>query len=79
MNYQNDSTLSCRFCQHYQVEGRRGGLCHRLNVPVQGSWQFCPVATRPFVKQPISIEIVSQASYLSVNNEKVIRHYAANK
>lgn len=72
MNYHNDSTLSCRFCQHYQVEGRRGGLCHLLNVSVQGSWQACPVATRSFVTEPISIETRSQTSHLSVNYEKII-------
>jgi len=72
MNYNNCSTLSCRFCQHYEVEGRRGGLCHRLNVSVQGNWQACPVAIRSFVTEPISIEPRSQVSHLSVNSEKII-------
>ncbi|WP_354634625.1 hypothetical protein [Planktothricoides raciborskii] len=72
MNYNNYSTLSCRFCQHYEVEGRRGGICHLLNVSVQGNWQACPLAIRSFVTELIAIETISQASDLSVNYEKVI-------
>jgi hypothetical protein len=39
---------SCRRCQHYQVQGRRGGHCHKLNVNVQGSWDACPLAVPMF-------------------------------
>ncbi len=72
MNYHNCATLSCRFCQNYEVEGRRGGLCHLLNVSVQGNWQACPLAIRSFVTEPISIETRSEVSHLSVNYEKTI-------
>jgi hypothetical protein len=72
MNSNNCSTLFCRFCQHYEVEGRRGGLCHILNVSVEGNWQACPLAIRSFVTEPISIETMSQRSHLSVNYEKII-------
>lgn len=38
----------CRGCRHYQVEGRRGGLCDQLNVPVQANWKACPLASPYF-------------------------------
>lgn len=38
---------ACRHCLHYQVEGRRGGSCQQLGVPVQSQWRACPLAT-PF-------------------------------
>jgi hypothetical protein len=39
---------SCRHCHFYQGEGRRGGSCQKLGVPVQGSWSVCPLAAPPF-------------------------------
>lgn len=44
-------TSSCRRCRHYSPEGRRGGHCQQLNVPVQGSWRACPLAM-PIFQQP---------------------------
>lgn len=41
-------TSSCRHCRHYSPEGRRGGHCHQLNVPVQGAWQACSLAIPMF-------------------------------
>lgn len=41
-------TSSCRYCRYYQAEGRRGGICNQLNVPVQGQWKACALAARPF-------------------------------
>ena len=72
MNSNNCSTLSCRFCQHYEVEGRRGGLCHLLNVSVRGTWQACPLAIRSFIPEPILVGTISNSSNLSVNYEKII-------
>jgi hypothetical protein len=39
---------SCRHCFYYQVEGRRGGTCTQLGVPVQACWQACPLAAPLF-------------------------------
>jgi hypothetical protein len=39
---------SCRHCSFYRSEGRRGGSCQKLGVPVQGSWSVCPLAVSPF-------------------------------
>ena len=44
----NFSTSACRYCGFYQPEGRRGGSCQRLGVPVEGSWKACVFASHPF-------------------------------
>jgi len=41
---------TCRYCHFYQIEGRRGGSCQRLGVPVQGDWKVCAVAALPFAQ-----------------------------
>ncbi|HEY9629058.1 MAG TPA: hypothetical protein V6C84_17280 [Coleofasciculaceae cyanobacterium] len=38
----------CRNCRFYRSSGRRGGDCHQLAVPVQGSWTACRLAAHPF-------------------------------
>lgn len=48
MNEKNFSTSACRFCRFYRPEGRRGGLCETLGVPVQSSWKACSLACSPF-------------------------------
>ncbi|MBW4660645.1 MAG: hypothetical protein KME15_18385 [Drouetiella hepatica Uher 2000/2452] len=42
------SISSCRNCRFYRSEGRRGGQCNKLNVPVQGSWDACRLSAHPF-------------------------------
>lgn len=44
----NCLTSACRYCRHYQPEGRRGGSCQQLGVPVQASWKACSLALPPF-------------------------------
>jgi hypothetical protein len=39
---------ACRHCRHYLPEGRRGGHCGQLNVPVQSSWKACSLALPVF-------------------------------
>ncbi|AFY32671.1 hypothetical protein [Calothrix sp. PCC 7507] len=41
-------TSACRYCRHYQPEGRRGGMCQQLGAPVQASWKACSFAIPPF-------------------------------
>jgi len=41
-------TSACRYCRHYQPEGRRGGMCQQLGAPVQASWKACSLALPPF-------------------------------
>lgn len=72
----SDPTLpikACRYCQHYQSEGRRGGHCSQLNVSVQSAWKPCRLAIPLFETQwseaeelvlwpVVSIPIVNVAS-----------------
>jgi hypothetical protein len=44
----NFFTSACRYCRFYQPEGRRGGFCNQLSVPVQASWKSCALASHPF-------------------------------
>ena len=39
---------SCRHCCFYRPEGRRGGLCQKLSVPVDSNWKACALADSPF-------------------------------
>jgi hypothetical protein len=39
----------CSRCNHYTLEGRRGGQCEQLGVPVQGRWKACPLAEPVFL------------------------------
>ncbi|NJR50995.1 MAG: hypothetical protein HC780_16875 [Leptolyngbyaceae cyanobacterium CSU_1_3] len=44
-----DSLASaCRHCRHYVPQGRRGGHCNQLSVPVRGSWRACSLALPVF-------------------------------
>ena len=48
MRTANFLTSSCRHCRYYQSEGRRGGTCRLLGVPVQAGWSSCSLSARPF-------------------------------
>lgn len=48
MKTANFLTSSCRYCRYYQTEGRRGGVCQQLGVPVQSHWKACSLACHPF-------------------------------
>ena len=39
---------SCRHCRFYRPEGRRGGVCQKLSVPVASNWKACTLACSPF-------------------------------
>lgn len=49
-------TSACRYCRHYQPEGRRGGMCQQLGSPVQASWKACSLALPPFAPSWESLE-----------------------
>ncbi|MEB3281478.1 MAG: hypothetical protein VKK42_21405 [Lyngbya sp.] len=48
MEASHTSTSCCRCCQHYTPEGRRGGNCSQLHVPVKGGWKACNLAMLAF-------------------------------
>ena len=60
MNEIDISTSVCRFCRFYEPEGRRGGSCHKLGVPVQSSWQACSLASSPFETTLTKLEHIFQ-------------------
>jgi hypothetical protein len=41
-------TSACRYCRHFQPEGRRGGMCQKLGAQVQASWKACSLALPAF-------------------------------
>lgn len=45
----NDAISVCRHCRFYTPEGRRGGQCARLGVPVCSQWSACSLAQSPFI------------------------------
>ncbi|GAA6622029.1 hypothetical protein [Scytonema sp. NUACC26] len=51
-------TSACRYCRHYQPEGRRGGTCQQLGAPVRGDWKACSLALPPFAPSWESLEDV---------------------
>ena len=48
MNTSGNSVTACKLCQHYNPEGRRGGFCGKLDVPVISTWEACSLADHPF-------------------------------
>jgi hypothetical protein len=51
-------TSSCRHCRYYQGQGRRGGMCQQLGVPVQSHWKACVLAIHPFTSTWENLETV---------------------
>ncbi|MBE9044394.1 hypothetical protein IQ255_08250 [Pleurocapsales cyanobacterium LEGE 10410] len=62
MNETNFSTSNsnCRYCRFYQPQGRRGGCCQMLGVPVQSSWKACTLASSPFETTVKKLENIFQ-------------------
>jgi hypothetical protein len=58
MKTSNFLTSSCRYCRYYETEGRRGGMCQQLGVPVRAGWKACSLAAAPFTNTWESLETV---------------------
>ncbi|HAC65590.1 MAG TPA: hypothetical protein DCF68_19180 [Cyanothece sp. UBA12306] len=58
MKTANFLASSCRYCRYYQTEGRRGGMCQQLGVPVRSQWKACSLAEHPFTTHWESLEKV---------------------
>ncbi|MBE7381376.1 MAG: hypothetical protein F6J95_008195 [Leptolyngbya sp. SIO1E4] len=56
----------CQRCRYYTLEGRRGGHCGQLNVPVQGKWSACSLAA------PVFMESMSTVTQLPVWSEGLV-------
>ncbi|MCM1981733.1 hypothetical protein [Lyngbya confervoides] len=57
----NASLQACRYCQYYSPEGRRGGHCSQLGVPVQGEWTACLLMIPTFSRSPEHIPVYCRA------------------
>jgi hypothetical protein len=66
MNTSNFPTSACRVCRYFQPEGRRGGLCQQLGVPVKASWKACSLALPPFAPSWENMEVVWQDEKLMI-------------
>ena len=55
----NPIISACRYCRHYQPEGRRGGICQQLGVPVAANWKACAFATSPFADDWKSLQEIA--------------------
>lgn len=56
MKPSNTLTSACKYCRHYQPEGRRGGMCQKLSAPVQSGWKACSLAIPAFAPTWESLE-----------------------
>jgi hypothetical protein len=56
MKTTNCLTSACRYCRFYNPEGRRGGSCQQLSVPVEANWKACSLALPPFTSAWESLE-----------------------
>ena len=64
------SVPSCQRCRYFSFEGRRGGHCGQLNVPVQGRWTACSLASPVFAE---SFSAAAQAQLVTLS-EVVLLH-----
>jgi hypothetical protein len=57
------SISCCQRCRHFTHEGRRGGHCGQLNVPVQGGWSACSLANPVFLEPMSTVTQISVAAW----------------
>ncbi|MFM7887264.1 MAG: hypothetical protein ACKPCM_11365 [Pseudanabaena sp.] len=51
--------MNCRFCKNYAPQGRNGGHCSALSVPVQGKWESCRLYLASFTAKSSPIAVGS--------------------
>ena len=71
MKISNFPTSCCRHCQHYQIEGRRGGHCTLLSVPVRGEWNSCSLGVAAFASARVAVESMAEAEIAETAKAKV--------
>ena len=65
------STSACRYCRFYQSQGRRGGSCQKLGVPVESNWKACTLASSPFKTTVTKLEEIFQLNSVVELAEKI--------
>lgn len=79
MKERNFSTSACRYCRFYESEGRRGGSCQILGVPVQSSWKACDFASPPFETTLKKLEDIFQLDLIALDcPERIVSKLADN-
>ena len=73
----NFPTSACRYCRYYQPEGRRGGVCQQLSVPVRGGWKACSLALAPFVPTWEGIQVIWEDKALGIKDKLTVKCSAA--
>ncbi len=76
MDSSDNSVTTCRLCHHYSPEGRRGGFCKKLDVPVLSQWDACSLAAHPFDSACQSINMLNTLLHESLLESTSIGHNA---
>ena len=77
MSTDNFLTSACRYCRYYAPEGRRGGACQRLGVPVQANWKACALASPPFAPEWSNLDDIARLEdCLSIEETPVVAQTA---
>lgn len=66
MNANEFGISCCQRCRFYTLKGRRGGHCSKLDVPVQGKWAACSLAS------PVFMESINTVTHLPVWSESLV-------
>ncbi|MEL6383461.1 MAG: hypothetical protein AAFQ89_13610 [Cyanobacteria bacterium J06626_18] len=66
MNASQFGISCCQRCRFYTSKGRRGGHCSKLDVPVQGKWSACSLAS------PVFMESLNTVTHLPVWSERLV-------
>jgi hypothetical protein len=71
---------SCKFCSHYQPEGRRDGHCGKLQVSVGGNWQSCSLMELAFNSGDrfLSTSLESEFRLIATDTEKQLTPNSGN-
>lgn len=84
MKKPNMLASNCRFCRFYNPEGRRGGFCQKLCVPVESNWKACSLSCLPFdiawnnieeiiyLEHSLALNCAEESSSLETNEIKTI-------
>ncbi len=76
MDSSGNSITACKLCQHYNPEGRRGGFCGRLAVPVSPTWEACSLAAHPFEPSWQPNDDFSSLLHDALHDTLAISHHA---
>ena len=65
---------ACQFCRYYELQGRRGGTCQQLGVPVKAGWKACSLALPPFAPSWETLEEIWQNDGLMLKEDMAVAY-----